>query len=208
YDDVRETVQRLRSTALELGAQIFFESFPNCILGDPGAVNLGRSSFGETHYLDDATGERIYSMRQVEADLSAFAEVCRRCSALVHCPGVSRQYAKRYGVDELVPFTPRHTAPLRTRANSFNFVRTSTTVPWTAEADACTAHECSGPDPMRRLWLTEDDRLTLYATDTRDFTSAEIARVKSQSSHLFVDRAAPGVLDDFKDGMRRVLPDP
>jgi len=45
-------------------------------------------------------------------------------------------------------------------------------------------------------------------TDTADFKPGEIARVKSQSSHLFVDRAAPGVLDDFKDGMRRVLPDP
>jgi MoaA/NifB/PqqE/SkfB family radical SAM enzyme/2-polyprenyl-3-methyl-5-hydroxy-6-metoxy-1,4-benzoquinol methylase len=208
YDDVRETVQRLRSTALELGARIFFESFPNCILGDPGSVNLGRSSFGETHYLDDATGDRIYSMRHIEADLSAFAEVCRRCAALPYCPGVSRSYIKRYGVDELVPFTPRHRAPLKTRANSFNFVRTSTAVPWTAEASTCTAHEHSGPDPLRRLWLTEEGRLTLYATDTADFTSAEIAGVKSTWSHLFVDRAAPGVLDDFKNGMRRVLPDP
>jgi MoaA/NifB/PqqE/SkfB family radical SAM enzyme/2-polyprenyl-3-methyl-5-hydroxy-6-metoxy-1,4-benzoquinol methylase len=208
YDEVRETVHRLRSTALELGARILFESFPNCILDDPGSVNLGRSSFGETHYLDDATGDRIYSMRHIEADLSAFAEVCRRCSALIHCPGVSRSYVKRYGVGELVPFTPRHTAPLTTRANSFNFVRTSTAVPWTAEAGACTAHELSGPDPERRLWLTEDDRLTLYMTDTADFTSAEIAHVKSTWSHLFVDRAAPGVLDDFKNGMRRVLPDP
>jgi hypothetical protein len=66
YDDVRETVHRLRSTALELGARILFESFPNCILGDPSAVNLGRSTFGETHYLDDATGDRIYSMRHIE----------------------------------------------------------------------------------------------------------------------------------------------
>jgi MoaA/NifB/PqqE/SkfB family radical SAM enzyme/SAM-dependent methyltransferase len=208
YDDVRETVQRLRSTALELGARVFFESFPNCILGDPGSVNLGRSSFGETHYLDDATGDRIYSMRHIEADLSAFAEVCRRCSALPHCPGVSRRYAKRYGTGELAPFTPRHPAPPKTRANSFNFVRTSTTVPWTAEAHACTAHERTGVNPVRRLWLTEDDRLTLYVTDTADFPSAEIARVKSEWSHLFADRAAPGVLDDFKNGMRRVLPDP
>ncbi len=208
YADVREAVRRLRATAAELGARVSFESFPNCILDDPGATNLGRSSFGETHYLDDATGDRIYSMRHVEADLSAFAEVCRRCSALPHCPGVSRSYAKRYGVDELVPFTPRRTAPLKTRANSFNFVRTSTALPWTAEASACTAHERSGPDPLRRLWLTEEGRLTLYVTDTADFTSAEIARVKSTWSHLFVDRAAPGVLDDFKNGMRRVLPDP
>ena len=109
---------------------------------------------------------------------------------------------------ELIPFTPRRTTPAMTRANSFNFVRTASAVPWTAEASACTAHEHSGPDPLRRLWLTEEGRLTLYVTDTADFTSTEIARVKSKWSHLFVDRAAPGVLDDFKNGMRRVLPDP
>src|SRR5689334_2379872 len=212
YDDVRETVRRLRSTAHELGARILFESFPNCILGDPSAVNLGRSTFGETHYLDDATGDRIYSMRHIEADLSAFAEVCRRCAALAHCPGVSRSYAKRYGVDELSPVTSRHAPPhatsRTTRANSFNFVRTATTVPWADDAAACTAHAHGGPDPVRQLWLIEHDGLTRYVTDTADFTSAEIDGVKSKASHLFVDRAAPGVLDDFKNGMRRVLPDP
>jgi len=209
YADVRETVERLRSTARELGAHVVFESFPNCILGDPDAVNLGRSTFGETHYLDDATGDRIYSMRHIEAELSAFAEVCRRCSALPHCPGVSRQYAKRYGVDELVPFGSPGTAPPTTRANSFNYVRTATTVAWTTDAESCTAHAASGSaDPVRQLWLAEDGRLTLHVTDTSDFTLLEIARVKSEASHLFVDRAAPGVLDDFKNGMRRVLPDP
>jgi SAM-dependent methyltransferase len=121
---------------------------------------------------------------------------------------VSRKYARRYGVDELVPFTVSRMGIPTTRANSFNFVRTATTVPWTAEADACTAHARGGPAPVRQLWLCEDDRLTLYLTDTCDFSPAEIARVKSDSSHLFVDRAAPGVLDDFKNGMRRVLPDP
>jgi MoaA/NifB/PqqE/SkfB family radical SAM enzyme len=209
YGEVRESVQRLCSTALELRARVFFESFPNCILRDPDAVNLGRWTFGETHYLDDATGDRVYSMRHIEAELSAFGEACRRCSALRSCPGVSRDYARRYGTGELVPFTPRRTRPAETRANSFNFVRTATAVPWTAEADACTAHgRTGGLDPVRHLWLTENGRLTLYVTDTGDFTSAEIARVKSELNHLFVDRAPPGVLDDFKNGMRRVLPDP
>ena len=209
YADVREPVRRLRSTALELGARIFFESFPNCILDDPDAVNLGRWTFGETHYLDDATGDRVYSMRHIEADLSAFAEACRRCFALPQCPGVSRTYARRYGVDELVPFSICRTTEPTTCANSFNYVRTDTVVPWTAEADACTAHAHSrGLDPVRHLWLRDNGRLTLYRTDTGDFTAAEVARVKSEWSHLFVDRAAPGVLDDFKNGMRRVLPDP
>jgi SAM-dependent methyltransferase len=96
----------------------------------------------------------------------------------------------------------------RTRANSFNFVRTDTSVPWTAEAGACTAYlAAGGADPLRALWLVEDDRLVLHVTDTGDFEPAEIARVKDEWSHLFLDRSSPGVLDDFTEGMRRVLPD-
>ena len=117
YRDVREPVQRLRARAAELGLRIFFESFPHCIHQDPNAVNLGRSAFGETHYLDDATGDRIYAMRHIEAELSAFGEACRNCGAARRCGGVSLQYAKRYGVDELAPFPPR---PARPTAGSRN----------------------------------------------------------------------------------------
>lgn len=222
YTDVQTIVRSLRTTARVLGATILFESFPNCVLGDPEATNLGRSGFGETHYLDDAGGDRIYSMRHIEAELSVFAEVCRRCPALRRCPGVSRLYAKRHGVDELVPFAaavhspetvpgPRQGAATTpaTRANSFNYVRTETAVPWTTEASACIAHARSGDaSPVRQLWLVEVDRLVRYVTDTGDFTAAEIRHVKSELSHLFVDCAAPGVLDDFEHGMRRVVADP
>lgn len=214
YADVQDTARRLHATGREIGATVLFESFPSCILGDPDATNLGRSAFGETHYLDDASGERIYSMRHIEAELSAFAEVCRRCTALRTCPGISRRYAKRHGVDELVPFplggtTAGASAPPATRANSFNFVRTDATVPRTADAEGCTAwRNGSGVDPTRQLWLSDGGVLTLHVTDTGDFTVAEIAHVKSELSHVFLDRAAPGVLDDFKSGMRRVLPDP
>ena len=84
--------------------RIFFESFPRCIIQDPDAVNLGRSAFGETHYLDDAGGDRVYAMRHIEAELSAFGPQCRACTAVRRCAGVSLAYAKRYGVDELTPF--------------------------------------------------------------------------------------------------------
>jgi MoaA/NifB/PqqE/SkfB family radical SAM enzyme len=106
YDEVREHVQRLRQRAAALGARLSFESFPNCILQDPNAPNFGRSTFGESHYLDDAGGDRVYAMRHIEAELSAYGEVCRRCVAVRRCAGLSYAYAKRYGVDELTPFPP------------------------------------------------------------------------------------------------------
>jgi MoaA/NifB/PqqE/SkfB family radical SAM enzyme len=104
YADVRDRVRQLRVLAAVLNARISFESFPSCVLGDPGAVNVGRSSFGESHYLDDATGDRVYAMRHIEAELSAYAEACRECVALPDCAGVARTYVKRFGVGELVPF--------------------------------------------------------------------------------------------------------
>jgi len=112
YRDVRESVQHLRAVAAEMSLRLFFESFPHCVVQDPDALNLGRSAFGETHYLDDATGDRVYSMRHIEAELSAFAEACRQCAALRRCAGVSVDYARRYGVGELTPF------PLRNPASS------------------------------------------------------------------------------------------
>src|SRR5262249_19840096 len=107
YREVREPVQRLRALAGQLGARVFFESFPNCVLQDMTATNLGRSAFGESHYLDDASGDRVYAMRHIESELSAFGEACRRCTAVRRCPGVALAYAERYGVDELTPLVPQ-----------------------------------------------------------------------------------------------------
>ena len=70
------------------------------------------------------------------------------------------------------------TAP-QTRANSFNYVRTETTVARTADAGECTAHaQSGGVDPARQLWLGEADRLARYVTDTGDFINGGI-------EHLF-----------------------
>jgi 2-polyprenyl-3-methyl-5-hydroxy-6-metoxy-1,4-benzoquinol methylase len=96
----------------------------------------------------------------------------------------------------------------QTQSNSFNFVRRSTSVPYTAKVSDCIAYLAGEPDPLRHLWLIEGDTLVLYATDTGDFASRQIARIKDEWNHLFLDRAAAGVLDDFVEGMRRVVADP
>jgi 2-polyprenyl-3-methyl-5-hydroxy-6-metoxy-1,4-benzoquinol methylase len=94
-------------------------------------------------------------------------------------------------------------------ANSFNFVRTAVDVPTTVEAEACTAHAAAGGlDPLHHLWLIEGEQLVRYDTDTGDFTSSQIARIKDEWSHLYLDRSPAGVLDDFTEGMRRLLVDP
>jgi molybdenum cofactor biosynthesis enzyme MoaA len=104
YAEVRAEVQRLRARAAALDARLSFESFPNCVLEDARAKNFGRSTFGESHYLDDATGDRVYAMRHIEAELSAYGEACRGCAALRRCPGLALAYARRYGVGEITPF--------------------------------------------------------------------------------------------------------
>jgi len=104
YADAKAAVQALRARAAALRLRVFFESFPLCVLRDPTSLNLGRSAFGESHYLDDATGTRVYSMRHIEAELSCYGLACRECAALRRCPGIALAYARRHGTGELVPF--------------------------------------------------------------------------------------------------------
>jgi len=105
FASVRDEVRAARDLAEELGLAVEFESFPNCILGDPEAKNMGRSGFGETHYLDDITGSNLYSITHIEAQLSMYPERCQPCAALQKCCGISESYAARFGYDELTPFT-------------------------------------------------------------------------------------------------------
>jgi MoaA/NifB/PqqE/SkfB family radical SAM enzyme len=105
YGEVQEEIRALRARAQELGVRVAFESFPNCILDAPKTRNIGRSGFGETHYLDDVTGDQVYPIQYIESVLSVFPEACQSCRAAKRCPGVAEGYVKRYGVDEFIPFT-------------------------------------------------------------------------------------------------------
>ena len=90
--------------ARQVGASLAFEGFPNCVLGSRRSLSIGRSGFGETHYLDDITGDRLYPIEHIESVLSAYPEPCSGCRALRWCPGVAPDYVRRFGIDELVPF--------------------------------------------------------------------------------------------------------
>ena len=110
YDDIRQPLREAQQVAQTLGVRLLTESIPNCVHGDPSSRDGSRSGFGETHYLDDVSGEQIYPIRFIESELKVWPERCQSCAALAHCPGVQEAYALRYGVDELRPFGGSDTA--------------------------------------------------------------------------------------------------
>ena len=103
YSDVQETVRQFVAACEAINLTWHLESVPPCLIDDPRARNMGRSGFGETHYLDDITGDRLYPIAHIEAELGCFAETCRDCQAFERCPGVSEAYARRWGTAELTP---------------------------------------------------------------------------------------------------------
>ncbi len=104
YSDIEAELRAVRSAADLHGWDVVVESVPPCVLGDPSVRDVSRSGFGETHYLDDITGDRLYPIRHIEAALSVHPEACRGCRALGDCPGVGEDYARRVGTGELRPF--------------------------------------------------------------------------------------------------------
>ena len=71
---------------------------------------MGRTGYGETHYLDDASGDLLHGMAHVEASLAVYGPACRDCPALSRCPGVEEAYARRHGLSELKGFRDTPTA--------------------------------------------------------------------------------------------------
>jgi MoaA/NifB/PqqE/SkfB family radical SAM enzyme len=104
YAAVQTPLAEARTHARKLGIKVHFESVPNCILGDASARNLGRSGFGETHYLEDISGQSLFSIRHIEAALSAYPASCAGCTAWESCPGVGRDYLKAHGGEEFRRF--------------------------------------------------------------------------------------------------------
>ena len=105
YSQVEKAVRALQVQAARVGQTLCFESFPLCVLGAPGARNISRSGFGETHYLEDIGGRELYSIRFIEAGFSVYPKKCEGCDELDACSGVAPAYLKRFGDQEFSPFT-------------------------------------------------------------------------------------------------------
>ena len=72
-------------------------------LGDANLRNVARSGFGETHYLEDLNGDRLFSIAHIEAFFNVFPQSCRSCAAFEQCPGVAEDYLRLHGAKEFTP---------------------------------------------------------------------------------------------------------
>jgi len=104
---------------------------------------------------------------------------------------------------------PGRFAPPDPVAGSFDYVRTHHTVARVDHAEDCEADRTAlTTDRERDLWLVAAEKLVLHRTDTSEFRTEDIARVKWDSSDLYLARAAPAALGDSAGTRRRVRPDP
>ena len=100
----RQVKAALADLAGSIGLGLMLEGFPNCVDGDPQRPDMGRLGWGETHYLDDRTGDRLHSIAFIASRTRVYAPACKRCLAFACCPGVERPYAERHGLEELQVF--------------------------------------------------------------------------------------------------------
>ena len=103
YGAIEKEVRDLQVQAQQAGQSICFESFPICVLGARGTPNISRSGFGETHYLEDVGGRKLYSIAFIEAEFSVYPDKCKGCAAISSCSGVATSYLKRFGDQEFSP---------------------------------------------------------------------------------------------------------
>lgn len=103
FKDIKTELCEAHTLGKMLGLQIFYESIPNCILEDDSIFNLGRTGFGETHYLEDKEGRRLTSMLHLDSLGSIYAPLCSDCVSLKNCCGISKNYIYQYGIDEFSP---------------------------------------------------------------------------------------------------------
>ena len=111
YYDVRAPLRAALKTARAVGAELHLEAIPCCVSGEAAAHDMGRSAFGETHYLHDGGGRRHVGMRWLEARERVYGEPCADCEAIDACPGVGRDYVLRRGLPRLEPFSGGAGAP-------------------------------------------------------------------------------------------------
>lgn len=101
YSDVLVELRAGRDAAAALGLSLDFEATPSCVVGVAERRDMGRATWGASHYLDERDGRTVHGMAFLESMQRVYGEACTRCRAIEGCPGVAREYAREHGTGEL-----------------------------------------------------------------------------------------------------------
>jgi MoaA/NifB/PqqE/SkfB family radical SAM enzyme/SAM-dependent methyltransferase len=192
---VKDAIQYGQSKRLDDGPQFAHDGIPFCLL--PGLE----------HIYDDLQTHDYAAM--IEADEDDFVPIddvakihpqdtCGECALVGACPGLYRGYFESRGASSLRPVLGKP------RANSYNFV---------PERDIARAAGAPCPirsdgtipyDRGRTLFVRMKDRMRLFRTRTRDFSTHELLEIKETFGQLYVDISTKLAPDDFSKDLRKL----
>lgn len=162
------------------------DGLPFCLL--PGLEDL----------YSDLRTHRFATMVEIdEADLHPVDEVarvqpapCDGCSLRGSCPALYGGYHEAFGHDEL------KTVKAGPRSNSFNY--TLEAVSPAPEAGCLLLRDGVTPwDRARHLFIAHQGKVARYRTETRDFSDAELGRIKHERGQVYFDASRKDAPDDF-----------
>ena len=170
------------------GPRFTHGGFPLCLL--PGH---------ERDY-DDLKTHRFWTMVEIgEPDFFPVDDrnklqpepACTGCDLRGGCPGLYRAYHERFGSGELRPRAP---GP---RSNAFDWIFEAVVSEDDGGRCRLAADGHTPWDRGRHLFVRRSGRVARYRADTRDFSDAEVERIKHELGQLYVDASRKPAPDDF-----------
>lgn len=183
---VAAAITRGRALAGDDGPLFVHGGFPLCML--PGLDNA----------YDDLRTHGFRTMVEIgEPDLLPIddanaikPEACDDCRLAGACPGLFAEYHRRFGAEELQPVT--HGA----RGNAFDWVFETRLQ---AEPDTCPllVDGVAPWDRARDLFVRYQGKVGRYRAEGRDFSDAQLTRIKHTKGQVYLDASRKPAPDDF-----------
>jgi MoaA/NifB/PqqE/SkfB family radical SAM enzyme len=160
---------------------------------------------GLEHLYDDLKTHGFASMAEVyETDFYPVdnancvqTERCNGCGLSGPCVGLYKGYNDAFGDAELKPVAGL-------RSNSFNYVY-ERKIPW-EDGSPCPvySHGVTPYDRGRHVFVRSNGHMRQYRTFTRDFSDADIARIKREQGQIYLDTSTKDAPDDFSTDLKKL----
>lgn len=167
------------------------ENFPLCLL--PGHATIADGLRGHAFVaMSEADDSDFYP---IEPEMRVYPEPCNDCGWRGRCPGLHAGYLHRQGHADLK-------AEVCARPNSFTYIPVRR-LKWQPGVPCPIRQEGASPyHKARNLFTHQDGRLTLFETDTRDFSDQELHKCARELGQVYLDGCEKLAPDDFLRDLR------